>query len=523
MKKIQFYLLFLIFSFIRLDSQDIQVSETGDAAFNPVIAADSTGNFVLVWSDYRNDIISLDPYKNDGDIYGQRLDKDGNKIGDNFRISEAYFDQDSLEKGPGLPDLAMNINGRFIVCYHRSRKDDFSRDIYGRLYDENGIAVDSSFIVNENKIGAQWDPTVVMWDNGNFIIFWQDHLQNQRVYYQLYDSSGVIIGSNRYTNQQGPNYKISKYNENCFIIVVGTQGIIYDKLGNQISGTITFSIPDSMDLNLLDVAVSHDDRIFLALNGYSLNQSGNIPEMNVFIQSFDILGNPTSEFIKVNDDTTFYWQSGPTLSIEDSIVFIAWEDHRDGYQVGVGSCRNIYAQRFNLNLKRIGINYKLTHETNESIQDVVISCIRKGKIFSAWLDGRKKEFYPGIHPPMAKKDVWCTIQNFMNPVAGSIIKCNPPEPEPPEYFILLQNYPNPFNNSTTFYYELPIDGNVELTLYNTLGQKVKTLFKQYEIANRYKKTFNNFNISSGIYFALFNFQTIEGIIIKKVQKIVLIK
>ena len=45
-------------------------------------------------------------------------------------------------------------------------------------------------------------------------------------------------------------------------------------------------------------------------------------------------------------------------------------------------------------------------------------------------------------------------------------------------FYLYQNTPNPFLGSTTIQYELPNAGNVELSIYNLNGQKVKTLINQ---------------------------------------------
>jgi subtilisin-like proprotein convertase family protein len=61
------------------------------------------------------------------------------------------------------------------------------------------------------------------------------------------------------------------------------------------------------------------------------------------------------------------------------------------------------------------------------------------------------------------------------------IHVTPPSaaPEPvlagAEKFALLDGYPNPFNSSTTLRYVLPREAAVNLTLYNTLGQEVRTL------------------------------------------------
>lgn len=46
----------------------------------------------------------------------------------------------------------------------------------------------------------------------------------------------------------------------------------------------------------------------------------------------------------------------------------------------------------------------------------------------------------------------------------------------PEHFELLGNYPNPFNAGTTIIFLAPEPANVELVIYNMLGQRVRTLF-----------------------------------------------
>jgi Tol biopolymer transport system component len=75
----------------------------------------------------------------------------------------------------------------------------------------------------------------------------------------------------------------------------------------------------------------------------------------------------------------------------------------------------------------------------------------------------------------------------------------------PQTFALFQNYPNPFNPRTNIEYVLPKDTYVKLTLYNILGQKVKTLVDEYQSAG-YKtvwwdgKDDKGNEVASGIYF-----------------------
>ena len=70
----------------------------------------------------------------------------------------------------------------------------------------------------------------------------------------------------------------------------------------------------------------------------------------------------------------------------------------------------------------------------------------------------------------------------------------------PDKFILSQNYPNPFNPGTTISYQLTAVSQVELTIYNTLGQRVRTLVNKRQQAGTHTVTFNAQGLSSGVYF-----------------------
>ncbi|MCD4691404.1 MAG: T9SS type A sorting domain-containing protein [Calditrichales bacterium] len=70
----------------------------------------------------------------------------------------------------------------------------------------------------------------------------------------------------------------------------------------------------------------------------------------------------------------------------------------------------------------------------------------------------------------------------------------------PLEFSLLQNYPNPFNPKTVIGYQLSVISNVELTVYNYLGQRVQTLVNKQQQAGSYTVRFNAGNLASGVYF-----------------------
>jgi hypothetical protein len=71
--------------------------------------------------------------------------------------------------------------------------------------------------------------------------------------------------------------------------------------------------------------------------------------------------------------------------------------------------------------------------------------------------------------------------------------------EQPREFSLGQNYPNPFNPSTTISYELPENSNVQLTVFDMLGQRVATLVNEQQSAGQHEVNFDASRLSSGIY------------------------
>jgi N-acetylneuraminic acid mutarotase len=70
----------------------------------------------------------------------------------------------------------------------------------------------------------------------------------------------------------------------------------------------------------------------------------------------------------------------------------------------------------------------------------------------------------------------------------------------PKKYTLLQNYPNPFNPITLISYQLAKTSEVELSIYNILGQKVATLVSEKQQAGQHQVQWDASGFASGVYF-----------------------
>ena len=75
----------------------------------------------------------------------------------------------------------------------------------------------------------------------------------------------------------------------------------------------------------------------------------------------------------------------------------------------------------------------------------------------------------------------------------------------PESLLLGANYPDPFNATTSIEYALPAPARVKLEIFNTLGQKVRSLVNENQAAGYQKivwqsKDDQGMEVSSGVYF-----------------------
>jgi photosystem II stability/assembly factor-like uncharacterized protein len=93
----------------------------------------------------------------------------------------------------------------------------------------------------------------------------------------------------------------------------------------------------------------------------------------------------------------------------------------------------------------------------------------------------------------------------------------------PNNFVLNQNHPNPFNPSTIISFSLPVESNVNIKLFNMLGQEVAQIAEGNFQAGNHNLQFIANDLSSGAYIYTLEAKGINGVTFKSTKKMLLLR
>ena len=88
----------------------------------------------------------------------------------------------------------------------------------------------------------------------------------------------------------------------------------------------------------------------------------------------------------------------------------------------------------------------------------------------------------------------------------------------PEQFSISNIYPNPFNPIANIIYELQVNTDLWIRVYDIIGAQITTLINAYQIAGYYTITWNASSYPSGVYLI-----TVDSGKFTQTQKVVLVK
>ncbi len=149
---------------VRADDVQVNTYTTGSQG-DPAVAANPDGDLVVVWRSRG----SFGTDTNYASIQGQRYAADGSAVGSEFQVN-TYTTDNQFN-----PSVAMDLDGDFVVVWDSGSSDgpDTSgRSIQGQRYAADGSPAGAEFQVNAYTPGIQRDPVVAMDAVGNFVVAW---------------------------------------------------------------------------------------------------------------------------------------------------------------------------------------------------------------------------------------------------------------------------------------------------------------------------------------------------------------
>ena len=143
-----------------------------DVQSNASVAMDADGDFVVTWTNYRDEDGVASNGREQVDVYARRYDSDGTAVGDAFRVNTF------TAKDQKWSSVAMDTDGDFVITWssygqENNGKTGYGYGVYARRYDSFGQAYGCEFQVNTTISGNQKFPSVAMDAVGSFVIVWQ--------------------------------------------------------------------------------------------------------------------------------------------------------------------------------------------------------------------------------------------------------------------------------------------------------------------------------------------------------------
>jgi len=305
---------------------DVGMGWQGD----PSSAMGQDGRFLFCWED-RRDI-------GNSDLFCQRFDAAGNRLGDNFRVSDSAVAGDQDMSGAWIAP-----NGVALLAWD-DRRFGLTGDIFAQFLKADGTPLDTNFRVNDDGINVanQYEPEVSGDSSGRFVVAWMDgrghNSRDWNVFCQRFNSQGQRLGAN---------------------IQVTTDD------------SIQWTPDVSCGANGGFVVTWDDGR-----NG---NQ-------DVYGQRYDAGGNPLGPNFKVNDDGGSADQYGSGVAVNSYGEFlVVWTDRRGGED-------DVYARRYYADGNPSGPSFRLSDVSLGRQLNPTVEARPGGGYWTAWADGRTGDY-----------------------------------------------------------------------------------------------------------------------------------
>ncbi len=166
---------------------EVMVNTISGGSGGSVVTALAGGGYLVAWaSDFDNN-------QDIDHVYAQQFDASGNPVGGNF---EANTDTTHSQAAPAIAALA---GGGYVITWQTESEVSYGVwDIYEQQYSASGAKVGVETLVSTSG-GTNWQtsPTATGISGGGYVVVWEGDTSSggKDIYQQLFSSSGAKVGT----------------------------------------------------------------------------------------------------------------------------------------------------------------------------------------------------------------------------------------------------------------------------------------------------------------------------------------
>jgi|GEM_PF-720945 len=552
------------------DPVNIAISTAGNAQERPSVCSNGT-DFFVVWRDLRGGLYAPTIYGARVNYYGSVLNPTGLAISYSFEqwypptvihglgeylvvhtyAMAGFYDifgvfVDAYGDVTGSVDLARSASSQTFADVAFDGTNHlvvwqgwgYQYDIYGALVDQSGSLVDTVIgICTEND--DQYHPQVAF-DGTNYFAVWEHRDDDtSRIYGARISQAGEILDPGGFAVSPSQHYQ-----RNPGVAFDGTNYLVVWEHQSNIHGTRVNTSGAPIDVspswitgnyNSQDPSITFGDPYYLVVWEHGMG----LPFFDIYGKRVSPDGESDPVAIPI---ATTHDDRNPSVTFDGTNYLVVWENIGiHGAQVdtngtvlgskGVPICICSEPDADDADAVFDGTNCLVVwQEPTESFFDICGAGVSPAgeKIDSFEISTRSEN---QIQPAVAKgsEDRILVVYSSMTDSIGSRaagamriwgkflqftdVEEGQDSQSQMARFQLMQNYPNPFNANTCIRYALSRRSQVDLTVYNILGQLVRTIFRGEQQRGTHILSWDGKNnegedVGSGIYF--YRLKTADG-------------
>jgi hypothetical protein len=360
--------------------------------YEPAVAADADGDFIVAWSsDYVDGSSTA--------VMVRRYDRAGHRIGGELQVNTFT---------PGYqiqPAVGVHPSGSFVVTWV-SDQIGAEHDIFAQRFDAAGARVGGEFQVNTYTPNQQRGPEVAVGAGGEFVILWSSYGYgaDTHVAGQRFDAAGNRVGGEFRVTDDTAYHRLSAAAARPgggFVVAWETypeavdpsSGIVarlFDAAGAPVAAEFPVNTHTANSQTDADLAIDAAGNFVVVWEGWAQDDAPNA-DPGIFGQRFDSAGGRLGGEFRVNTFTTGP-QDRPSVAREPGGAFVVtW---RSGQDLDL---TEVLGQRFSPSGTPIGPEFLVNTFTTFEQEQGVVAALGGAEFVVAWTSYGQDGFGPGVY------------------------------------------------------------------------------------------------------------------------------